>query len=183
MAKTLTASVSGGVNWTHTNTVTGDNSATVTDQNSDTYSQSFTNGTGAINTIDLKYSVMVTLAGAATNTLDLYNSLTDSFGATINFARIKVISVRVLSSDDDATSLGGPVDIGNAANPLVNWISVGTTKVRVGGTAAKKAFFLLSTADAVGYAVTATTGDNFMLTNVHATSTVLARVTFLGSTV
>lgn len=180
MAKSLTAAVSGSLTWSHANTITA--GYDVTDQSSDSFSLSITNGTGSGSTADLKYTQLYTLTSSGTQSIDLAGSLTDEYGATITFARIKVMMIRVLSSTEDAASLGGPVDVGGAAsNQFVNWIDTAAAKVRVGGTAASKGLLLLAADGATGYAVTAGTGDTLKLTNTSGSQSVKVRVTFIGS--
>ncbi len=179
MATTLTATFKSSVYYSLSDT---DSLGIVApDQNTDQFSLTLSNGTGANGTADLKFSALYTLAGAATQDIDLAASLVSRFGATLTFARLKAIHIRVLSSTNDATSLGGPVDVGGGTNPLVNWISVGSTKVRIGGTAGRGGCLQLACDDAVAYAVTAGTGDILRLTNVSATLSVKVAVVLIGS--
>ncbi len=154
---------------------------TTDDQNTDQYSLTLGSGTGANGTADLKYSALYTIAGGATQNIDLAGSLVDRFGATLTFARIKCIHIRVLGTADDAASTGGPVEVGGGSNPLVNWISAGTAKVKVGGTAGRQGCFHLSCDDAVAYAVTPGTGDILTLTNDHGSNPVKVAVVIIGS--
>jgi hypothetical protein len=179
MAATLSATFKTSVNYEYKNTDTL--GITANDQNLEQYTLSLTNGTGTNGTGDLKYSAQYTIAGAATQDIDLAGVLIDRFGTTLTFARIKCIHVRVLSTTQDAASTGGPVDVGGAAAPLVNWISSGAAKVRIGGTAGRGGCLHLSCDDAVGYAVTATTGDTLRLTNVHGSNAVKVAVVLIGS--
>ena len=70
-------------------------------------SQQFANGTGS-GQVDLCYAAKLSLAGSAT-TLDL-TSITDVSGATVNFARVRLIVVQNL-----ATTAGYTVTVGAAA--------------------------------------------------------------------
>jgi hypothetical protein len=181
MSNSLSATFKASVFYDFANTDTL--GITTDDQNTDSYSLSTSNGTGANGTADLKYSAKYTINGNQSQDIDLAGNLTDRFGATITFARIKCLHVRVLGTADDSASTGGPVDVGGgtAGAQFVNWISVNTAKVRVGGSAGRKGCLHLSCDDATAYAVTATTGDILRLTNVHATNAVKVAVVLIGS--
>ncbi len=180
MSTSLTSQFGNSISWNYVNT---DASGKQTvDQNSDSYTQALSQGSGSNGTADLKYQNIYTIAGAATQDIDLAGLLVDSFGNTITFARIKAIHIRVLGTGDDPLSVGGPVDVGGSnTTAFVNWISSNLAKVRIGGTAGRKGCFTLECDDATAYAVTPTTGDILRLTNVHATLSVKVFVTLIGS--
>jgi hypothetical protein len=181
MSKSLAATFKASCFYTFTDT--DELGISASDQNTDSYSLSITNGTGANGTGDIKYSTLLTIAGNNSNQIDLSGSLTDRYGATVNFARIKCLHVRVLGTADDAASTGGPVDVGGgtAGQEFVNWISTNTAKVRIGGAAGRKGCLHLSCDDATAYAVTNSTGDKLKFTNVHATNSVKVAVVLIGS--
>lgn len=129
------------------------------------------NGTGA-NQADKVFSDQRTLTASATEDLDLAGVLTDAFGATITFARIKVIMVSASSSNSNNVLVGGA-----ASAQFINWVSDPTDKVviRPGGV------LLLACSDATGYAVTATTGDLLRIGNSAGGTSVVYDIVLIGS--
>ena len=67
--------------------------------------EQFSPGTGD-NQLDILFHDMRTLAGGANESLDLAGSLTDVFGVTVAFAKIKVLLIRNLSTTQ-TLSIGG----------------------------------------------------------------------------
>jgi hypothetical protein len=148
--------------------------------NQHTYSKSMTNGTGGSGTADLVYSTSTTIAASSSSNIDLAGSLTDFFGNTLTFARIKILCVE-LTNDTTASS----IKVGGASsNGFANWIgSAGTfatdqpyVRVRNGG------ILLLGCTDGTGYAVTAGTADILKLTNEDGANTATIHLTIIGST-
>lgn len=116
---------------------------------------SLATGTGAAQA-DKIFHDQRTLAASATEDLDLAGGLTDAFGATLTFARIKAIIVIAASANTNNVLVGGA-----ASNQFINWVSDATDKivVRPGG------MFALVASDATSYAVTAATGDLLRIGN------------------
>ncbi len=85
--------------------------------------------------------------------------LTDPFGTTLIFAKVKVIIIENLSTARTLT-VGGATDY-----PLVNWVGSATDTIKIppGG------FFAIC-APGAGYAVTAGTGDLLKIANDAGTS-------------
>lgn len=113
-------------------------------------SPSFSNGTGS-GAVDLCYAKQLSLAGSAT-TLDL-TSLADLSGATVSFARVRLIIIQNL-----ATTAGYTVTVGAAAsNQWTGFLGTATSTVvlqpNVGATAAQSIFMGLDL-----YSTGATTG-------------------------
>jgi hypothetical protein len=98
---------------------------------------------------DLVYMAERTLADGISEELDLFGGLTDAFGDTLNFARIKTIAIRITSGASNLI-VGGA-----AANGFVGWFADATDKLTVpfGGV------FLLTSPDAIGWVVTDATAD------------------------
>lgn len=130
-----------------------------------------TNGTGA-NQADQMFSDQRTLAASATEDLDLAGVLTDSFGAAITFARIKVIMIMAAAGNTNNVLVGGA-----ASAQFVNWVADATDKVvvRPGGV------LLLAATDATAYAVTATTGDLLRIGNSAAGTSVTYDIVLIGA--
>lgn len=114
----------------------------------------FTNGAGA-NQADRIFADRRVINASTNDDLDLAGVLTDAFGASLTFARIKGI---IISSDSANVQ---NFSVGAGTNPFINWIS-GTTPaiiVRPGG------LFMTLAPDATGFAVTAATGDILRVAN------------------
>lgn len=117
----------------------------------------FANGTGA-NQADKRWSSAGrSLAGTASENLDLAGVLLDYRGNAITFARIKAIAV--YNYGPNILKVGGA-----ASNAFVNWVADATdiVQVRTGG------LLLLVAPDATAYAVTGTTGDILKIANAAA---------------
>lgn len=130
-----------------------------------------TNGTGA-NQADKVFSDQRTLSASSSESLDLAGSLTDAFGATITFARIKLIMISASSANANNVLVGGA-----ASNQFINWVGDATDVVviRPGGV------FLLAAADATAYAVTAATGDLLKVANSGSGTSVTYDVVLIGA--
>lgn len=130
-----------------------------------------TNGTGA-NQSDLIFMDTRTLTASATENLDLAGSLTDPFGATLTFARIKAILVMADAANTNSVQIGGA-----ASNAFINWVanSSDIVNVRPGGR------FLIIAPDATAYAVTASTGDILKMANSAGSTSVTYTIVIIGS--
>lgn len=129
----------------------------------------FTNGAGA-NQADRIFSDQRTVNASTNDDLDLAGVLTDVFGQTLTFARIKGMLISSNTANVQNFSVGG------GTNPFINWIA-GTTPtvvLRPGG------MFLLLAPDATGYAVTAGTGDILRIAN-GAGSAIVYDIVLIGS--
>jgi hypothetical protein len=81
-----------------------------------TLEQAFTPGNGS-GQADRIFHDKRTLADAATEDIDLYGGLTDAFGVTINFAKVKALIIKNLSTTQ-TLSIGGAT-----ATQLSNWVA------------------------------------------------------------
>lgn len=112
------------------------------------------NGAGA-NACNQLYHSEGSIAAGGNTTIDLAGSLTNQFGTTITFARIKLLYLKNISSTAGTTirARSGASNGWNTAfaatGPIIN----------------KDGFLLLYAADATGYTVTAATGDIFRIDN------------------
>jgi len=119
------------------------------------FSWTVANGTGA-NQADLVFRGQRTLALSTSEDLDLAGSLTDAYGATITFARVKMIYVKAASTN------GGNIIIGGAAaNTFVGSFSDASDKVEL----AAGQMYQVTAPDATGWAVTAGTADILKVEN------------------
>lgn len=150
----------------------GSLNATAVEQNYSTTNQFTSIGAGALAFNEI-YCAVRTLAGGASETLDLYGGLTNEIGDTINFARIKSISIELLT-----TTTASSITVGNAAsNPWTGPLG-GTTPtitIRNGG------FFAASCSDATGFTVTNASADSLKVLNNDGSNTATYRLTLIGA--
>ena len=162
---------SGNIKFSIAGSFNGDNDLSTVSQ-AINYSKlfNFTNGTAAsqANTIWMDQR---TIAASGTDDLDLYGSLTNAFGTTLNFSSIKGIIVYAATANTNNVIIGGD---GSAA--LINWVggSTDTIVVKPGG------LFALIDPSAGGYAVTATTADVLQISNSSSGTSVTYDIIILG---
>lgn len=133
-------------------------------------SLNLTTGTGA-NQADLAFADTRTLAGSATENLDMAGVLTDAFGAALAFAEVVAILVVAAAGNTNNVVVGGagaagffPM-FGDATDTLV---------IKPGG------FALIAAPGAAAYAVTATTADILKVTNSAAGTAVTYDIVIIG---
>lgn len=114
-----------------------------------------------------------TLAASATETLDLAGSLTDAYGTTTSFARVKFILISAAAANTNNVVVG--------ANASADWVGLlnaaGTITLRPGATFAA----MSGSADATGMVVTATTADLIKVANSAAGTSVTYDVIIVGN--
>lgn len=128
------------------------------------------NGTGA-GQADLIFTDSRTLGASGTENLDLAAALTDAFGATITFARIKAVIIAANQGNTNDVQITRPATNGV---PLFLAASDGIA-VRPGG------LFAWACSDATGIVVTAGTGDLLTITNSAGTTGVTYKVIIIGA--
>lgn len=115
-----------------------------------------------------------TLAASTSESLDLAGGLTDPLGASLTFARIKLMLIRAAAANTNNVLVGGA-----ASNGFATFTADPTDKlvVRPGTT------LLLATSDidATGYAVTAATGDLLQVANSAAGTPVTYDIVLIGA--
>lgn len=134
-------------------------------------SHSFDTGTGTtVGNADLMWSDTRTINASSNEDLDFAASLTDTFGATLTFARIKAIMVKAASANTNNVVITRP-----AANgvPLFEAAS-DAVAVLPGGV-------FLWTAPGAGVAVTAGTGDLLNFSNSGAGTSVSYSIFVIGA--
>lgn len=136
-----------------------------------TNNRSLATGTGN-NQADKLFADQRTLTASSTEDLDLAGTLTDAYGDTITFVRVKAIIVKAASGNTNSVLVGGA-----ASNQMINWVSDATDKVvvRPGG------IFVLACNDATGYAVTASTGDLLRIGNSSGGTSVTYDIIIVGA--
>lgn len=129
-----------------------------------------TSGTGA-NQADLVFADSRTLAASANETLDLYGSLKDPFGSTLNFARIKAILIEARAANTNNVVIGNAV-----ANPFLGPLGGTTPTVTLppGGV-------LLLVAPASGWTVADATNDSLKIANSGGTTGVTYDIVVIGA--
>jgi hypothetical protein len=120
---------------------------------------------------------LVVLQGAipaSGNSVLTLTNYTDAFGNVVSMARVKLIYVDL---PYNATTQASSISIGNATNPLLNWItpSTATKPVRNGGC-----LFDHAGSDATGYTVTAGSGDQLKILNNDGAKTASFRLCIMG---
>lgn len=131
---------------------------------------SLTSGTGA-SQANMMWHDQRTLAASATEDLDLAGSLTNGFGATQTFARVKLILVSAAAANTNNVQVTRP-----ASNGVPLFLAAGDgLAVRPGGV------FLLAATDSTSVAVTAGTGDLITFTNSAGSTSVTYDVVIIGA--
>ena len=127
-------------------------------------------GTGA-DSIKEIFADSRTLAASATENMDMAGVLTDAFGTTITFTKIKAICIKASSANTNDVVVGGH---GSAA--CFSMFNAATDKIKVkpGG------MMLLVAPDNTGYAVTATTADMITVANSSSGTGVTYDVIIMG---
>jgi len=144
--------------------------STPTDPLTDTVRITLTSGTG-LNQADMSWHDTRTLAASATEDLDLSGVLTNAFGDTQAFARIKLIRVTALAANTNNVNVTRP-----AANGVPLFLAAGDgVPVKPGG------MYEWVAPDATGVAVTAGTGDLLTFTNSAGGTSVTYSVTIIGA--
>lgn len=132
---------------------------------------SYTTGTGA-GQVDMVFTDIRTLAASGTEDLDLAGVLTDAYGATMTFARIKSVHVAAAAGNTNNVQVTRPASNG------VPWLMAAGDGIALRPGAAVT--WASGAADATGVAVTASTGDLITLTNSAGTTGVSYTVVILG---
>jgi hypothetical protein len=130
---------------------------------------SLSDGTGA-SAADRVFTDTRTLAASATEDLDLAGSLTDAFGATITFAKVKAIIIAAAAANTNDVQVTRP-----ASNGVPIFLAAGDgLAIKAGGV------FVLAW-PGTGVTVTAATGDLLTLTNSAGSTPVTYSIVILGT--
>lgn len=133
-----------------------------------------TNGTAA-GQADRVFSDRRTLSASATEDLDLAGVLTDAFGNTVSFARIKAIKIKAAAGNTNQVVIGAAGS--NQWGTLLN--ATGTISLNKGGVFEAAC----GETDSIGWAVTAGTGDLLKIANGGAGTSVTYDITIVGCSV
>lgn len=127
-------------------------------------------GTGA-GQADKAFHDQRTLAASATEDLDLAGILADVYGAAITFVRVKGLFIAASSSNINNVVIGG------GTNPWATLLSsTGTVTLKPGGWCG----FGAGASDAVGWPVTAATGDILKVANSAGSTSVTYDIVIVG---
>lgn len=128
------------------------------------------NGTGA-NQAQHVFTDIRTLTASASENLDLAGALTNAFGATLTFTKVKALIIKADSGNTNDVVVGG-----HATAAFSSMFADPTDKVKVkpGGT------FMITAPDANGLAVTATTADMLTVANSAGSTSVTYTVIIIG---
>lgn len=121
---------------------------------------------------DRVFSDRRTLTASSTEDLDLAGGVTDGFGNTITFARIKAIRVKAAVGNTNKVVVGAAGS--NQWITLLN--STGTISLNKGGVFDAAC----GETDSVGWVVTAATGDILKVANSGAGTSVTYDITIVG---
>lgn len=141
-------------------------------QLSKSYRVDLANGTTA-GQADRVFHDQRTLAASASEDLDLAGGLTDVFGASLTFVRIKGLIVAASAGNTNNVIVGGA-----ASNGFVSWVGGATHTVTVRPGAVM--VLMAGAADTTGYAVTAATGDLLRVANSGGTTGVTYDIAVIG---
>jgi hypothetical protein len=114
-----------------------------------------------------------TIAASGSEDLDLAGVLTDAFGATLTFARVKGLYVAAAATNANNVVVGNASSNGWAT--LLN--ATGTLTLRPGAAVGAMA----GVADGTGWAVTAGTGDLLHVANSGAGTSVTYDIVIIGA--
>lgn len=112
---------------------------------------------GAATGLTRIYASETAIAASGTNALDLYGTLLDSFGATVNLSKVKLMFVSFSNSMASASVTLAP----GVAAGFTNWNDGATAGVKISAGGA----FFLAAPNATGYPVSNTACDALQLVN------------------
>jgi hypothetical protein len=164
----LTGNVAVRVQMTHDATLDLGTSRLALDKD---YTIAFTTTGAGANAVNRLFTDTRTLSASATEDLDLAGVLTDSFGQTLTFARIKYIVIKAAAANTNSVQITRP-----ASNGLVLFMAASD-----GLSLAPGEVFVWVSPGASGKAVTASTGDLLTITNSAGTTGVTYDVIIGGS--
>ena len=113
-----------------------------------------------------------TIAASGTDILDLNAALTDRFGASVSLLHVKLIIVRAAAGNTNNVQIGGA-----ASNTFNGPFSSATHKVGV----PPGEMVVFTNATGAGWAVTASTADQFQIANSGAGTSVTYDILIVGT--
>lgn len=143
--------------------------STITDPLDRDYTQLFSPGTAANQASNL-YHASRTIAASNTEDLDLNGTLTNGFGVTLSFTKIRALLIKASSNNTNDVVIGG-------VNTTITSIFSDTSdklKIKPGGV------LLLTAPAAAGYALTAGSADVLTVANSSSGTSVAYDIIVLG---
>jgi hypothetical protein len=134
----------------------------------------FSHGTGA-NQINQVWTDVRTVAASSTESLDLYGGLVSALNTTLNFTKVKIISI-VADGDNTNNVLIG----GSAAGIAGLLVLTGDAAIEDVSIAVQPGGMFIISAPKTGYMVTNTTGDILKITNSSSGSSVTYTIKIYG---
>lgn len=127
-------------------------------------------GTGA-NQSDLMFHDQRTIAANGDDDLDLAGSLSDGFGSTLTFVRVKGLYISAASGNSNNLGVGG------GSNPFIaHLLATGD-----GVTIMPGGFFMIVSPNATAYGVSAGSADILRVSNQSGGTTVTYNIVIIGS--
>lgn len=174
-AATLTSfQITASAQWNLTSSVTGLSNSS-SNNNSTSYAQALTSGTGASGTANLLYYSQTVLAASANTTITFSGgATTDFFGNAMTFARVKYVYI----NNNNATTASS-ITVGNATHPLPLFgISLGTTTLSINNNG----FLCGGDPGATGMAVGSGATDSIKIVNADGANSATVNIVAVGST-
>lgn len=143
---------------------------TATDPNVLDYSIALSSGTGA-NQASNTFHDQRTITASSSESLDLAGTLTNAFGVTLTFTKIKAVIIHAAAANVNDVLVGGA-----ASNAWLGWVGDVTdvVKVKPGGT------LVWIAPDVNGGAVVASTGDLLKVANSSSGTSIVYDITIIG---
>ncbi len=167
MALALTSSFQLALTWLYTNAV---DLSTATESKTLTINDSLASG-NSLDQANRIFSDQRTLASSASDSLDLYGSLTDGFGTTLNFSRIAGILIQ-----NTSTTAGDYLSVGNGTNGIASCFGNANDIIKI----QPNGLVFLWAPSAAGYAVVDTSADVLKILNSGANS-ITYNIVLIGS--
>ena len=168
MAEAHSSTIELKVNATQQNTV---DLNIVKDVVGESWSMALTNGVGA-NKAENMFHDKRTIAASGTESLDVSGGISNQFGTSLAFTKIKLIAIRALAANTNDLGIARP-----AVNGLPFMAAASDKTVRKPG-----GVFLHTDPSAAGIPVTAGTGDLIEITNEAGGTTVDYEIIIIGET-
>lgn len=168
MAVSLISEISASVKWLYTNPL---DLSTPSDSKTLNFEVPMLSGTG-LDQANRLFADQRSVNTASNDDLDLAGGLTDAFGQTLTFAKIKAILIyNTILTAGEILNVGG-----GGVNSFINWVGNASDTVTIG----PGGLLVLANPSLAGYAVTASTGDILRIANAGA-GTIVYKIVLIGT--
>jgi len=171
MATNLETNIDFRITWRYKNTADTDGPV-VRDFNSLAISDKLLNGTG-LDQNDIVWHDVRTLSASSSEDLDMAGTLTDAFGNTVTFSKIKGIVL-----NNQTTTAGCILEAGGGSNDFNAWLGATGDKIKVG----PNGLVVSWNPSLAGYSVTADTADILKITNTDSSNSITYQIVIVGTT-